>query len=534
MVSERLGVREGAIAADGESERATPASRGLQAPQIVAIVLILLVAAATVAAWPLLGVVWGPVPRFLAIYATLLAASEVLAAVLLTLRATALRSRSAAVLAAAYCFSAPLTLCNLITLPGLLAGPGMFDHQTPPWAWMIWHFGWALAIVAFAVLPDRVEPNPARIPLTALGASLVCVVACANASILFPPLLFGADDHYGGTLMTTCTLILLPLAFALFALLRRGAKSLDAWVLVVVTTMVLDVLLTMLTGRRFSLGSYFSRTLGAVNAAIILAGIALDYGLLARRGLRVDALSTALVGVERDLEAAASLQRALLPEILPPVDGLVLSAHYRPASDPSQIGGDWWDVFYLSESRVALSVGDVAGHGLPAAAAMIRLRQTFRIAAIAEDGDPAKVLQMVNRVALLSESALMATAVFATIDLHSARLDYGLAGHPRPVLVREDGAVLELEGHGLPITVARDGKYTKHAIALRRGDLLALYTDGLVEARRQLAADTTLLKKVLMEKPPSAEAVAHAVLAGAQRDDVALLLARVVDLAAAS
>jgi hypothetical protein len=77
--------------------------------------------------------------------------------------------------------------------------------------------------------------------------------------------------------------------------------------------MVLDVLLTMLTGRRFSLGSYFSRTLGAVNAAIILAGIALDYGLLARRGLRVDALSTALVGVERDLEAAASLQRALLP-----------------------------------------------------------------------------------------------------------------------------------------------------------------------------------------------------------------------------
>jgi serine phosphatase RsbU (regulator of sigma subunit) len=92
----------------------------------------------------------------------------------------------------------------------------------------------------------------------------------------------------------------------------------------------------------------------------------------------------------------------------------------------------------------------------------------------------------------------------------------------------------ELEGHGLPITVARDGKYTKHAIALRRGDLLALYTDGLVEARRQLAADTTLLKKVLMEKPPSAEAVAQAVLAGAQRDDVALLLARVVDLAAAS
>lgn len=504
--------------------KTTPDSAVSNAAWILAVVMVVVVLAAVTAAWPLWAKPIGPIPRFLGAYASLLGASEVLGALLLAWRAIAVRTLPATLLAVAYCFSAPLVICNLITLPGVVAPAGTFPHQTPPWAWFFWHVGWAAAVAAYVAAPDRALSQVGRPIALALTGSLALVLLCVEADRVLPPLLLAADDHNSLPLYAGGLAALALLVYAAGGLLRKGHSSLDAWLFIAVVALALDIALTILAARRFSIGTYIARSLATINSVTIFLAVAAEYGSLSRRGASMAALQ---IAAESDREAAATLQRALLPEVLPDVQRVRLSAHYRPATQQAMVGGDWWDVFYVDDNRLAVSVGDVAGHGLPAAAAMIRLRQTFRVGALTENGKPAAVLHTVNRVARLSKTALMATAVFAVLDLRTLELEYGIAGHPPPLLLRGDGTLVELHGTGLPITIEFEGGYVEHSITLMPSDVLALYTDGLVEGQRDIERGMQRLRDVLRTRPARAEAIVDAVLGDERRDDVALLLLHV-------
>ncbi|HYL26547.1 MAG TPA: SpoIIE family protein phosphatase, partial [Candidatus Nitrosotalea sp.] len=157
-----------------------------------------------------------------------------------------------------------------------------------------------------------------------------------------------------------------------------------------------------------------------------------------RKALRVLAteMGVVLAGrllAEREHRVADRLQRALLPEQLPAIPGNGFYAAYRPASDEADVGGDWFDAFALADGRVAVSVGDVAGHGLEAAVIMGEMRQAIRTAAIAAP-DPAAVLDQVNRMVALREGVGMVTAIFGVYDPASSLLTYSSAGHPPPLL----------------------------------------------------------------------------------------------------
>jgi serine phosphatase RsbU (regulator of sigma subunit)/anti-sigma regulatory factor (Ser/Thr protein kinase)/CHASE3 domain sensor protein len=239
--------------------------------------------------------------------------------------------------------------------------------------------------------------------------------------------------------------------------------------------------------------------------------------------------------VAREHDRAAELQRALLPQALPEFPGVRLDAAYLPAAQSVGVGGDWYDVFRISEHVIGISIGDVAGHGLAAAALMGNARQAIRTLAYIDD-DPSVVMRYVNRALCRNEEGLMVTALFATFDMLDGSLRYCFAGHPAPMIVRTGGAVEALPGEGIALGLDAAAEFETLHCTLEIGSALVLYTDGVVEAERDYFSDLVHLREAIEEEYRDAsrniaEAIARRVFARClPSDDVALLFVGVTAL----
>lgn len=205
--------------------------------------------------------------------------------------------------------------------------------------------------------------------------------------------------------------------------------------------------------------------------------------------------------LNHELESAARMQRLLLPERLPSLDGFTAGAHYQTSR---HAGGDYYDAFVAGPGQVGLIVADVSGHGAPAAIVMAMLRATLH--ALPVRNDPSDVLDSLNRqFAYLWESAMFATAIYATFDLAARRLRVACAGHPAPLLFRRQQGVCTLTVEAVPPLLMMDlGKIpcVEHEIA--PGDRFVFYTDGITD---RLAADGSMFE---VERLASALAMAAA------------------------
>jgi serine phosphatase RsbU (regulator of sigma subunit) len=236
----------------------------------------------------------------------------------------------------------------------------------------------------------------------------------------------------------------------------------------------------------------------------------------------------------RDREVALTLQEAMLPT------GRQRSHHgaavrYRPAVGTLNVCGDWYDLVDLvGGRRVGVSVGDVVGHGLPAAGVMGQLRSALS-AASRVAGGPAEALDVLGRYAHVVDGAESATAVTTFIDLDHGTLTYSSAGHPPPMLVHPDGRVECLDKATDPPLDARPDPMPRvqAATTFTSGATLALYTDGLVERRRE-DIDTGLARladSLSRHREDDPETLADAVLLellppGGATDDTALVIVR--------
>ncbi|MER7897719.1 SpoIIE family protein phosphatase [Streptomyces sp. NPDC096046] len=253
----------------------------------------------------------------------------------------------------------------------------------------------------------------------------------------------------------------------------------------------------------------------------------------------------------REHRTALTLQRSLLPERLPGAEAVDLAYRYLPAGSGDEIGGDWFDVIALSGGRVALVVGDVVGHGVRASATMGRLRTAVRTLADA-DFTPDELLTRLDDLVIRldreegpetrgqaeeASGEVGATCLYAVYDPVTGCCDLARAGHPPPVLVSSDGTarVLDLPAGpplglgGLPFEAAR--------IDVGEGSLLALYTDGLIQAPdRDIDVGLDLLSETLRRPAADLEDTCDEVLRtlppGPPADDIVLLLARTSRLGA--
>jgi sigma-B regulation protein RsbU (phosphoserine phosphatase) len=181
---------------------------------------------------------------------------------------------------------------------------------------------------------------------------------------------------------------------------------------------------------------------------------------------------------DRERLVAATLQRALLPMHLPRVGGAQLAARFEPAEAP--IGGDWYDAFALPGGRLGLAVGDVVGHGIEPAAAGVRLRHFLR-GFVLGGHDPAGVMAALDGMVDDEPHAEFGSVLYAEVDLPARRVRWATAGHIPPVLVRDGAARALSSPGGTLLGVQPIVPWPQRTDALRAGDRLVLYTDGLVE-----------------------------------------------------
>lgn len=192
---------------------------------------------------------------------------------------------------------------------------------------------------------------------------------------------------------------------------------------------------------------------------------------------------------EREHEAAITFQRRLLPERLPAVEGVTLAASYLPASQRAEVGGDWYDAVVRADGVIAVSVGDVVGHDLRAAASMGQLRAVARAYLM----DAASLTELIVRLdRLVADAGLgdVATTIQAWYDPRTGTLDLLSAGHPPALVIAPDRTAefLPLQptapvGFGLIDEDVASGRELR--TVLEPGSTLVLYSDGLIERRGQ-------------------------------------------------
>jgi serine phosphatase RsbU (regulator of sigma subunit)/anti-sigma regulatory factor (Ser/Thr protein kinase) len=236
----------------------------------------------------------------------------------------------------------------------------------------------------------------------------------------------------------------------------------------------------------------------------------------------------------RERATALTLQRSLLPTGLSYPSSVEVRHRYLPGSKLIEVGGDWYESIALPGARVALVIGDVAGHGVHAAVTMGRLRAAIHTLAGLEL-QPAEALQQLDELmqTLGQREPHFATCVYAVFDAVSGTCEMASAGHLSPLLVRPDGTSQFLDVPPAPPLGIGGGHIESRQFQIDDGSLFVLYTDGLVETRgRDIDDGLNRLRRVFgpgsIKRPLEdlCKATLDGVYADHQRDDIAVLLAR--------
>lgn len=246
--------------------------------------------------------------------------------------------------------------------------------------------------------------------------------------------------------------------------------------------------------------------------------------------LLAERITVALVNslaYEREQRASFAFQYAALTAELPSVPGFRLDAMYEAGRSEALIGGDWYDAFSLDDGRLIVTVGDIMGSGLPAAVAMVNIRQSLRTVGLLHP-DPVLMLEAANRTLLAEFPDRLATTFVALIDPITHTCSYANAGHPPPLLRLSDGTTIDLSTHGVPLGVPT---FTAHLrtdhLLLPPSSLLLLYTDGLTEAQRRPAEGEALLRQMLTALEHTTEMLPKELykelLVDGAHDDVAIM-----------
>lgn len=242
--------------------------------------------------------------------------------------------------------------------------------------------------------------------------------------------------------------------------------------------------------------------------------------------------------IEQELGVAAAIQKDLFPAAIPAISGLDLAARSLAAR---QVGGDYFDVLPVGagshDSPHLLCVADVSGKGIPAALLMSSIQATLR-ALLAEELSVVKLVYKTSQLLYATTpSNKYATAIIAVVDPRSGELRFVNAGHNDGILLRVDGSVMRLKSTGPPLGLLPQLPFQEETVRLQNGDLLALYSDGVVEAQNsaeQEFEEARLLHSLSEARHNRAEEIVERIFqdvtqfAGSapQYDDITVMLAK--------
>jgi len=186
-----------------------------------------------------------------------------------------------------------------------------------------------------------------------------------------------------------------------------------------------------------------------------------------------------LIQIQKEMEMALSIQTNLLPAEKPELEGYSIAGKTIPSKT---VGGDYFDFISLDNNKLAVTLGDVSGKGLPAALLMANLQATIRGLTLL-DNSPATCLNQSNKLLYRStDQYKFATLFYGIIDTDINTFRYANAGHNRPLFFRKGNKFETLETAGLVLGVLDDYHFSENEINLNSGDLLLIYSDGVIDS----------------------------------------------------
>jgi serine phosphatase RsbU (regulator of sigma subunit) len=267
----------------------------------------------------------------------------------------------------------------------------------------------------------------------------------------------GVIDYFTGVEVSFSILYLLPVALLAWYV-SRGAGVAMAIICAIVWYMA-DLL---------SSPSHSTPIVPYWNATVML-GIFLITAL---------SLSTLKQTKDRDEKLARDIQERLLPTEMPRISRYEIVGAWQPAQS---VSGDYYDVIRPDDDSLVLCIGDVAGHGIPAALLMSNLQAAVRMLALSKP-TPQDMCTQLNKFILSNTTAdKFITFFYAVLDVNKNELVYTNAGHNRPLIVRESGAIVSLAKGGFPLGLRPNSHYDQGIAHLEEGDLLLIFTDGVIE-----------------------------------------------------
>jgi phosphoserine phosphatase RsbU/P len=305
--------------------------------------------------------------------------------------------------------------------------------------------------------------------------------------------LIGAVHRYsqGGFTEVSCSLstLLAGLIAGLFYLRAKGTfPRVRTAVLLMVGVELFHMGLTLLIPRPFDRALRLVQSIILPMVAANAAGIGL-FAFMIQNLKRERAVESAKHMIEGELKAARDIQMSILPKIFPPFPQRTefdLYAMIRPAKE---VGGDFYDFFFVGEDRLCFAIGDVSGKGIPASLFMAVTKTLIKVRAL-NGLEPDEILGTVNdELSRDNDSAMFATVFCAILDITTGECVYANGGHNPPYLVTPSGSMVALATEPGPPVGAMEGMaYRSERLQLRPGDRLFLYTDGVSEAMNKADA----------------------------------------------
>jgi AmiR/NasT family two-component response regulator len=240
--------------------------------------------------------------------------------------------------------------------------------------------------------------------------------------------------------------------------------------------------------------------------------------------------------LQREREVTSTLAESYASRV-PRIPGLQIACRYQAASEAAPVGGDFFDFVPLGHDRFGILLGDVCGSGLATATYTAMARHVVRAFSV-EDPTPSRVVSRLNRAlcSQMPEECPFLTLVYAVLDRQTLALTYVNAGHPSSVLYEPNSGVCrELAATGGVVGAAPEMSYTQASVALQPGFVLALFTDGVTEARtgEEMLGSAGVSSIVKEHASESANSIVDAILEGALgfaggrlHDDVAIVVIR--------
>ena len=206
--------------------------------------------------------------------------------------------------------------------------------------------------------------------------------------------------------------------------------------------------------------------------------------------------------VESELKIAADIQLSMLPRIFPPFPNRKEFDIFSIMEPAKEVGGDFYDFFFVDDDRLCFLIGDVSGKGVPASLFMAILKFLLKTEALRQISPQEILLRVNNTLYPDNETCMFATVFCGILDVNTGKIEFANGGHNPPVLWTKDSEVKFLDvNKGFVVGVFGDTSFKNESLMLARGDILLLYTDGVTEAMNPQGAffSKERLKDVLMD-----------------------------------